>query len=98
METRIKEILEKNDKPIKSFRDFELTENDLNFISRELEKYPNVSFINWGENKTVLNKSNDLKKIIQIRLVSNLLSNKDNHLVIDLSDCSLGKKNVFYYF
>lgn len=95
METKIKEIFEKNDKPIKSFRDLELTENDLNFISRVLEKYPNVSFINWEQNETVLNEHRDLKKTIQKILVSNLLSNKDNLLVIDLSDCSLGKFKHF---
>lgn len=71
-----------------SLKDVEIKSRDhLDWIANELGKNTHVYFINWTKaNESIINEHQDIKTRIQTQLVSNILDEKNNPLVIDLSD------------
>lgn len=70
-----------------NLNDIEITTIDeLELIANELDHNKKIHYINWKNNQSILDKNSEIKTRIQTRLVSNLLNEKKNDLVIDLSN------------
>ena len=83
---QIESILKSQDSRIKNFESLSLTKNDLTLVNELLKKkeYNHVHFINWKENKSLLDKYVEIKIEIYQCLITNML--RENHLVIDLTN------------
>lgn len=77
MENEIERILKSENSPIKSFANIQLSKNDLVLISDLIKKeeYSKVHFINWGENKKLLDENADLKEKIYLHFAEKMVKN-----------------------
>lgn len=83
---KFKEIFD-NKESLINLNDDEITSiDDLEWIASELEQNRSIHFINWHNNQLKVDQNPEIKTRILTRLVSNLINEKKNDLVIDLSD------------
>lgn len=77
MENEIERILKSENSPIKSFANIQLSKNDLVLITDLIKKeeYSKVHFINWGENKKLLDENADLKEKIYQHFAEKMAKN-----------------------
>ena len=82
---KLKEIFDEKTFLI-NLNDVEITSIDhLEWIANEIEQNRHIHFVNWHNNQSIIDQNNETKTRILTRLVSNLLNDKKNDLVLDLS-------------
>lgn len=82
MERRLKNCFENTTENILDISELKLSLGDLKMVLDELEQNLDVHFINWGQNTSILGQNKPINNEIQLKLVENLIANKD---VVDLS-------------
>ena len=91
---QVQAAFNQNNDPVKDLSHVPLilcTRCEIERITDEIERKPQVHFINWGlENKKVLNVIiRDVKRKMQRQLIENMLNDGNNRHSIDLSRCDL---------
>lgn len=83
---QLKNIFDRK-KSLINLNDLKLTKvEELDWIAKKLEKNLQINFINWGKNQSFIDENRAIKSRIQAKLVSNILNDKNNELIIDLSE------------